>query len=294
VQTPSSNYWSSIRKLGLFSHDLTIDGYLKALVRGELRHHQSGDAAADRERTFHTWDENIPGLDTEDVRLELNESEAKYLRKRFTESSFTKASFMAEVIRSGAPKSRKNFSHPWEHPVSEKKEFRELISQAKALSGLIVGANRTYNLLLANLDDYGVMRDEAEDDWESWLKAGDAEPGRKDAIRTDFSKLKSYLPDHNTSVLIKNALDFLAKFQTKIAASTSVSPTRNDDLISLFRTQELHAKGKPFAKLSLARKAPGSENRSIDQTLGGRIAPDFRWWIAEEVVCDLYRIAKGI
>jgi hypothetical protein len=293
VQLPSSTYWSSLRKLHFMAHVYTADQYLAAISAGILRQSSSGDPTADHERRAHIWDEKIPDLNRDKVCFDLTADESEYLRERYVGSSATKDSFLAAVIADGKPDQRAGRKYVWEHPLCEDKRFSALISQARALSALIVGANRAYNVLLTRHQQSIDLDEVAKKDWTRWYRGTDgSEPSRHDALKTDLKYIRALFPDSAKSAVLTRALLFLEDFCDTLNKCRAGNFNLGAQF-SAFSKQELHAKGAGLAKLTTpSRTLHASSDQSTlrKETLQARWAPDFRWETAWSLVCDMHQI----
>ena len=151
---PSSVYWSGLGLFGIRRYQGSLDQYHRSLdgfYQGRRQVHASTeDGIVELFKPQSNWHDGLPPIPDDfplGVSLELDESEAEYLRQQIM--STVPGTFIAFLVDQG--KWWEKTDYPWEHPqVSEcSRHLQGQLHHADLFSLIMLGAALLYNLMLA-------------------------------------------------------------------------------------------------------------------------------------------------
>lgn len=289
-QTPSNNYWASIRKLQIRLPKGSRATYVRDLVgRAKVKLRRIGvpdDESAGLEAVV--WNKDALDLanDKNSLCLELNEVQAEFIKRQYVGLESLISRLLVDNSIGFAKKSDLYESeYVWDYPSLPEPDY-EIVETARRLSALIQGANLVYGTMVAK--EYGLESQPIFSSWqpelEKWFDLKQSELGAKAAIKLEWGPMSIVCRDRSLDLL------FLKEIQANLKKAKSV-----DDFLSTCASGVIRRE-KSIKTMSyrLGRIKSGASvdkkkyrERVLRQPVLLTSAPDFRWRMAREFMWNI-------
>lgn len=286
-QTPSNNYWASLRKLQIRLPNGSRGAYIRNLLsRSKLKGSRLGvpeEEASGLESVIWHKDAMELARDSSELCLELNRNQARFIHRQYVGLE----SLMSRLLLSDFPEfdekgNLQAIDYVWDYPYLPDTD-RAMVETAMRLSALIQGANLVYGALVSI--EYGLENHENFSGWrpslEEWFDVSRSALGANSAKKVVWEPISLICQTRATDI------DFLKKIQANLKNAKSVK-----NLLSLC-APVISAREKSIktASYRLGRLKGTDKNkyreRILRQPLRLTAPPDFRWSMAREFMWNI-------
>lgn len=286
-QTPSNNYWASLRKLQIRLPNGSRGYYIRKMQdRAKLKGRRLGvpeEEASGLEPVIWHKDALELARESSELCLELNGNQARFIHRQYVGLN----SLMSRLLLSDFPEFDEKshlqaIAYVWDYPYLPDADM-VTVEAAKRLSALMQGANLVYGSLVSI--EYGLEKHEDFSEWrtslEEWFDASRSALGANSARKVDWEPINLICRTRAID------LDFLKKIQAILKNSKSVK-----DFLSLCapvvaaREKNIKTASYRLGRLKGADKNKYRE-RVLRQPLRLTETPDFRWSMAREFMWNI-------
>lgn len=212
TQTPSINYWASLRRLGIRTTKGSRSNYVQYLMKKaktKINYKTSADSENEGNE-FAIWHKDAIALSTGENRvgLELNKQQAGFLKNQYLSlnSSLMSKLLDDETVKFSSITNLMQFRYPWDYPLVPD-SHREIIEQAKYFSALMQGANLAYGALV--LEQHKLEFNNEYKEWltklEEWFDDGSSALGIASIKKINWGTIGAICSTRSKDVLfLKN------------------------------------------------------------------------------------------
>lgn len=289
-QTPSNNYWASIRKLQIRLPKGSRTTYIRELMaRSKMKSTRLGvpeDEASGLESVVWNKDALELAKDASASCLELDSKQAKFVYRQYVGLERLMSRLLTnDTLKFQTKDDLNQIGYVWDYPELPESDL-SIIESARRLSALIQGANLVYGTLVTR--EYGLESHENFSGWnptlEEWFDLKDVELGARAAKKVDWAPISVVCRDRSLD------LHFLKEIQSKLKIAKSAAEFIELCADSVAK-RERTIKSVSYRLGRLKAGAAGDKKKYRERVLRQPVrltqAPDFRWGMASEFMWNI-------